>query len=130
MSGPLEPDTWFLDDRGNTDTSISLFSIGNRVEPLIDGENYMKRLHDLLASAGASSGDFFLYAGWELNLQQQLVDDGTDTSVASVFESARARGVDVRVLLSDHATNGNNSTDRSEERRVGKECRSRWSPYH
>ena len=21
-------------------------------------------------------------------------------------------------------------TDRSEERRVGKECRSRWSPYH
>src|SRR5256886_7679812 len=23
-----------------------------------------------------------------------------------------------------------NITDRSEERRVGKECRSRWSPYH
>ena len=23
-----------------------------------------------------------------------------------------------------------NSTSRSEERRVGKECRSRWSPYH
>ena len=23
-----------------------------------------------------------------------------------------------------------NSLDRSEERRVGKECRSRWSPYH
>src|SRR5260370_8679085 len=27
------------------------------------------------------------------------------------------------------AANGN-STGRSEERRVGKECRSRWSPYH
>ena len=24
----------------------------------------------------------------------------------------------------------NNDIDRSEERRVGKECRSRWSPYH
>ena len=24
----------------------------------------------------------------------------------------------------------NNSRSRSEERRVGKECRSRWSPYH
>ena len=24
----------------------------------------------------------------------------------------------------------NPSSDRSEERRVGKECRSRWSPYH
>ena len=23
-----------------------------------------------------------------------------------------------------------NTADRSEERRVGKECRSRWSPYH
>ena len=23
-----------------------------------------------------------------------------------------------------------NKPDRSEERRVGKECRSRWSPYH
>ena len=23
-----------------------------------------------------------------------------------------------------------NGVDRSEERRVGKECRSRWSPYH
>ena len=23
-----------------------------------------------------------------------------------------------------------NDDDRSEERRVGKECRSRWSPYH
>ena len=25
---------------------------------------------------------------------------------------------------------GVNKTPRSEERRVGKECRSRWSPYH
>src|SRR2546426_474532 len=25
---------------------------------------------------------------------------------------------------------GNGSDERSEERRVGKECRSRWSPYH
>ena len=27
-------------------------------------------------------------------------------------------------------TNEQKSDDRSEERRVGKECRSRWSPYH
>ena len=25
---------------------------------------------------------------------------------------------------------GDKGTTRSEERRVGKECRSRWSPYH
>src|SRR5260370_4882310 len=27
-------------------------------------------------------------------------------------------------------TSSDNLEDRSEERRVGKECRSRWSPYH
>ena len=29
-----------------------------------------------------------------------------------------------------HAKQINYSLERSEERRVGKECRSRWSPYH
>ena len=33
--------------------------------------------------------------------------------------------------ISELATNSNSSeSSRSEERRVGKECRSRWSPYH
>ena len=32
-----------------------------------------------------------------------------------------------RMLLSE---DGHFSIGRSEERRVGKECRSRWSPYH
>ena len=33
--------------------------------------------------------------------------------------------------LWQEAPNGHEPTfDRSEERRVGKECRSRWSPYH
>ena len=31
---------------------------------------------------------------------------------------------------SDNLKNVFNSAERSEERRVGKECRSRWSPYH
>ena len=31
----------------------------------------------------------------------------------------------------EHRCSGNECCDpRSEERRVGKECRSRWSPYH
>ncbi len=36
-------------------------------------------------------------------------------------EDAKQGILDVRLLMND---------DRSEERRVGKECRSRWSPYH
>ena len=33
-----------------------------------------------------------------------------------------------KILL--HKGAGKNIAERSEERRVGKECRSRWSPYH
>ena len=33
-------------------------------------------------------------------------------------------------LLPYQITTGGTSGIRSEERRVGKECRSRWSPYH
>src|SRR3712207_9423835 len=36
---------------------------------------------------------------------------------------AKGKGVTVCYRVSD-------ALDRSEERRVGKECRSRWSPYH
>ena len=41
------------------------------------------------------------------------VPDGTPVVIDGTFVSPRQEG-----------------TARSEERRVGKECRSRWSPYH
>src|SRR5256885_15398529 len=43
-----------------------------------------------------------------------------------------ARAEDGHVALEDHAAHGGvfAGLGRSEERRVGKECRSRWSPYH
>src|SRR2546425_13154170 len=41
--------------------------------------------------------------------------------IVSEVEALAARGIQEAILVSQ---------DRSEERRVGKECRSRWSPYH
>ena len=41
------------------------------------------------------------------------------------LENARADYELLRATITHTADN-----DRSEERRVGKECRSRWSPYH
>src|ERR1039457_3439641 len=38
--------------------------------------------------------------------------------------------VDVRGLQVNPVFSAANKSSRSEERRVGKECRSRWSPYH
>src|SRR6266550_9204510 len=37
---------------------------------------------------------------------------------------------EMQFLLSDGSRFGGADAARSEERRVGKECRSRWSPYH
>ena len=46
-------------------------------------------------------------------------------SIDSEREKAGTRVVQSRIFHTD-----SRSTGRSEERRVGKECRSRWSPYH
>ena len=37
---------------------------------------------------------------------------------------------ELKVRVFNRTNKGVALTDRSEERRVGKECRSRWSPYH
>jgi len=39
-------------------------------------------------------------------------------------------GISARVYLGHPVFAGDRVSVRSEERRVGKECRSRWSPYH
>src|SRR5258707_7992519 len=49
--------------------------------------------------------------------------------IRSVGQAARDGCVDAAVELVE-AFGGALAMDRSEERRVGKECRSRWSPYH
>src|SRR3712207_8823741 len=38
--------------------------------------------------------------------------------------------LDVDRIETKRSDNGDHVRSRSEERRVGKECRSRWSPYH
>ena len=52
----------------------------------------------------------------------------TKNAIAKLIIDAVGK-FDGRVLLSNYRGRIMPST-RSEERRVGKECRSRWSPYH
>ena len=57
---------------------------------------------------------------------KEIIREVLDTDVPDsecVFAVVLTRG-DVRHIAQDW------SLTRSEERRVGKECRSRWSPYH
>ena len=71
-------------------------------------------------------------------LLEQVVDDVTAWPIAHVVVvlGAYADAIldaidfgDATVAINDGWANGIASS-RSEERRVGKECRSRWSPYH
>ena len=55
---------------------------------------------------------------------------GYTTIVAdSVSRFHRLKG-DATFFLTGTDEHGDKIVQRSEERRVGKECRSRWSPYH
>src|SRR2546429_9389847 len=64
---------------------------------------------------------------------------GVGTILGTISDSSAAIIAKAKVTVTNTATNINQVTEsnddgnyavRSEERRVGKECRSRWSPYH
>src|SRR5256885_15501302 len=79
----------------------------------------------------------FLRVGADINLTPNAVRalDGLGADIAAAVRASAARpthrisrnwdtGEETsRLTMGDEA-------ERSEERRVGKECRSRWSPYH
>src|SRR5256885_12861076 len=71
------------------------------------------------------------YLGFERNVIVQATCHGADNrALVDALHSSggRARGV---ATVTDSVTDRELAAlDRSEERRVGKECRSRWSPYH
>jgi len=75
-----------------------------------------------LADAVSRSGERCLYFAFE-------------ESEAQIFRNMRSIGLDLKAWtdsgkLRIHAARPSLTGLRSEERRVGKECRSRWSPYH
>ena len=59
------------------------------------------------------------------NFEQALIDLGYDDTLDDYVLTAN-----ISVVTSMNVSQKEISNLRSEERRVGKECRSRWSPYH
>ena len=98
-------------------------------DPVDPDELNRRRLDSVLAALVEMSPrpDLLLATG-------DLVEDGFDDTS---YERLRAILADlpfrVHFALGNHDSRGDFLAwfpERSEERRVGKECRSRWSPYH
>ena len=68
------------------------------------------------------------------DLDMTLLDHRTDQITPSALEAIEKLRPKHRIVLATGRDMDNyystSYRDRSEERRVGKECRSRWSPYH
>src|SRR2546428_11458 len=79
-------------------------------------------------AAGASGTDK-LVVGVNSWLANGRVLSKTTFSIDSV-ETAPVSGAAITTTVTSAPVLTVSATDRSEERRVGKECRSRWSPYH
>ena len=85
---------------------------------------WSEALHGVARSGYATSfpTSYSIAQTWNRDLVQEM------TKIMS--DEARAYNLEVGKGLSYWSPTINMSRDRSEERRVGKECRSRWSPYH
>lgn len=67
----ISPDNWFLNEHQIPRTPH--YTSGNLVVPLIDGEAYMRNLHQHLSAM--DTGDYLHLAGWRLTPSEQLVRD-------------------------------------------------------
>ena len=95
------------------------------------------RLHDQGAgnadALALAAGELMRVAVGVLTVQADALEQGDDLVMALLGVSAQVVDVDA---LADDVADGHTGVQarvgvlRSEERRVGKECRSRWSPYH
>src|ERR1043165_7570752 len=65
-----------------------------------------------------------------LDVQEKMVMKNADNSKGKSFTAFRSAAEEADTKRENDAMKREEQTwDRSEERRVGKECRSRWSPY-
>ena len=55
---------------------------------------------------------------------------GKATPAPPVGPALGQHGVNIAAFIKEFNARTQDQAGRSEERRVGKECRSRWSPYH
>jgi phosphatidylserine/phosphatidylglycerophosphate/cardiolipin synthase-like enzyme len=106
---PVAPDEiaarWFLNggERGNDSTAIDrrhpdglAWTVGNRVETLVHGATYFRRLLESIQELDA--GDQLLFTDWRGD-PDQLLDGTKDSEIGAVLVAAARRGVSIKGLL-------------------------------
>ena len=110
-------------------TSGGLMHAAKGLSEFIKGDGYMQ----LIASPHLYEKDIeAINEGYSIN--EDYSKTNPDYNPPTAFNSAGGN-MDIQFCLasvdpSGAPTDGVDRISRSEERRVGKECRSRWSPYH
>src|SRR3712207_8220197 len=85
---------------------------------------------------GCAGAGLYLAGGTLINslIVENRADGGTNCLGAGVYTSKKSEFYNCTIAYNTGKVNLRNrnaiAPARSEERRVGKECRSRWSPYH
>ena len=82
-------------------------------------------LGELVLALGAA-----VYLNWDYMKQTDYVAAGNTNQTTNENEGTANYGDAYFVSARLSRTQSRDEAMRSEERRVGKECRSRWSPYH
>src|SRR2546422_11173232 len=83
----------------------------------------------IVEAANVTKPTLYYYFGNKADLYQALVDYAHDERLR-LMQAAGDRGRTLADKLVEILAALFEFLKRSEERRVGKECRSRWSPYH
>src|SRR3712207_9583105 len=101
-------------------TEVAVKNIDNREHDLLDSDDYFQYHGGMIAAIRALTGR---------NPKGYVGDSADPSRVKTRDLSEEARRV-FRSRVANPKWISAMRQHRSEERRVGKECRSRWSPYH
>ena len=117
-------------------SGIGVSCLGHRHPAVISAakEQLDRYLHTLVYGEFVLSPQVRLAGLLADNLPAQLnnvyfVNSGTEATEGAMKLAKRYTGRP-EIISARNAYHGSSQGARSEERRVGKECRSRWSPYH
>src|SRR3712207_7983280 len=100
----------------------------------------MSHVHDMSVTIAVSEISLFFFFFQAEDGIRDIGVTGVQTCALPIFRGAGrgpfggapppGRGRPASCRLEGRGPGGRGRGSRSEERRVGKECRSRWSPYH